>query len=608
MDFILGTLGFLQITFIPGLIVFKLFRFRTNLLDKLLIIFSTSLIANYCVLFLLSPLGIYTRITLSLLIIVELAAILWLYRKDLLTPAKAVLEAGQDGLYEITHIFFPKREEGSASVLYYFVVLILLLFSASSILWGINLFLQNLGSVFNAWDAVVAWNRWATIWATSQIPMDSHFYPQLVPANWSISYVLLGSTVIQFFAKGIMPLFTLLMLLGLFNLVLITKRFHFLISILLLQYLLSNSLNNGLSSGYVDIAVAFFSFATLYILIKAHHTLDIKERGQLYILGALFSAGAAVAKQAGVYMALCYPILVYADVRFSKVIVEKKQLRTWIISFVLISLIWVSWYVLKEVRILAGMDYANIDRLVDLSAQRYDNPNLFLQIAAAIGPHTEFVILFLLIAIVFPWMDRFYQVLTLVFAPYPLIWAWLASYDTRNLSVFLPVLALVAGYAIDRIILQLTHLSEKSRMTQIPMAIPVAFACIALVSLNFIATPQKLAQRQTALQKEIFSPSKNQMLYDLVASNGPQTRVLTNYPMNFIPGLGKYQARFDFDDYNSFLARVQNPEIEYMLVPNAIDEKIKDYIDAKIAAGDYQVISKDKQWKVFTLIRILNRE
>ena len=141
-----------------------------------------------------------------------------------------------------------------------------------------------------------------------------------------------------------------------------------------------------------------------------------------------------------------------------------------------------------------------------------------------------------------------------------------------------------------------------------PIAVPVAFACIALFSLNFIATPQKLAQRQINLQKLIFSPNKNQMLYDLVASTGPQTRVLTNYPMNYIPGLGEYQARFDFDDYGAFLAKVQNPEIQYLLVPNGIDDNIRDYIEAKIAAGDYQVLSKDKQWKVFTLIKILNRE
>ena len=78
--------------------------------------------------------------------------------------------------------------------------------------------------------------------------------------------------------------------------------------------------------------------------------------------------------------------------------------------------------------------------------------------------------------------------------------------------------------------------------------------------------------------------------------------------MSHIPGLGEYQFRFDFDDYDVFLARVQDPAVEFMLVPNATDDRIKDHINARVEAGDYQVISRDKQWKVFTLIRILNRE
>jgi hypothetical protein len=78
--------------------------------------------------------------------------------------------------------------------------------------------------------------------------------------------------------------------------------------------------------------------------------------------------------------------------------------------------------------------------------------------------------------------------------------------------------------------------------------------------------------------------------------------------MEHIPGLSQYQVRFDFQDYDTFLSRLKNPEIDYLLVPNATDDRIQDYIDAKVEAGEYQVIARDKQWKVFTLIKILNRE
>jgi len=173
---------------------------------------------------------------------------------------------------------------------------------------------------------------------------------------------------------------------------------------------------------------------------------------------------------------------------------------------------------------------------------------------------------------------------------------------------FLPVLALVAGYSINWLIVKLVGISESSKVLQIPVYIPVAFACLALFSLGFLVTPQKLYQRQVDLQRQIFSPNKNRMLLDLVAENGPQTRIMTNYPMEYIPGLREYQVRFDYQDYNQFLARVQNPKIEYLLVPNVTNAQIKDYIDDKVQSGKYLVIDRDKQWKVFTLIKILNRE
>jgi hypothetical protein len=598
----------MQMFLLPGLVLSRFFQFRKNLFDKVLILFCTSLIFNYCFIFVLTLLRIYTRITLGILIAAELIAIVWLYREEFRTPIQGLLRSAQDGLSEVMSRFFPNSARENASGLSFFVVIFLLLLSVRSILWAVNIFVQNLLSVFSAWDAVVSWNHWAMLWAENQIPFESHFYPHLIPLNWSISYVLLGSTTLQFFAKGIMPLFTLMILLGFLSLAIQTQKYHFLVALVLMQLLLKNFLNNGLSNGYVDIAAAFFTFATVYTLIRAREIPEMGQRRQLYMLGALFSAGGAIAKQPGVYMALCFPVLVYADVVLSKLAVDKKQLWTWIAWFAAISFIWVSWYVLKEIQMLTSTERASMETLVHLSANRFNSTSIVGQIAAAIGQYREFVILFVLIALVFPWMDRFYKVLTLLFLPYPLLWAWLASYDTRNLAIFLPVLALIAGYAIDKLIVQILNASERVRSLRMPLYVPLALAFVSLLGLNFVASPGKLQQMQIDQQKQIFSPVKNQMLYDLVAANGPQTRILTNYPMKYLPNLEENQVRFDFDDFDIFLAHMKNPAIEYMLVPNSINQKVDDYIAGKINAGDYQVILKDKQWKVFTLIRILHRE
>jgi hypothetical protein len=193
-------------------------------------------------------LGIYIKIILIVLVLGELITLIWLYSSNLRQPIKNSLEAVWDGINDFVGFLIPKRPNGDSSSLYYLLDVLFLLLSIKNIIWAFNLFIHNLGTVFSSWDAVVSWNQWAIAWAASQVPMYTRFYPQLIPANWSITYVLLGTTEIQFFAKSIMPLFALLMLLGLFNLSLQTRNYYFLISIVLLGPLLEKFLNIGISN------------------------------------------------------------------------------------------------------------------------------------------------------------------------------------------------------------------------------------------------------------------------------------------------------------------------------------------------------------------------
>ena len=608
MDFLLGTLGFMQITFLPGLVLQRFFKIQTRFFDKVLTIFGLSLIANYIMVFLLTLLGIYTRITLSVLILAELVAIIWFFRDRLTTSVEQVLDSIRAGINEIVSFFFPQRENDGVSALQYFLRILLLLLSVRSILWVVNIFIQNLGTVYSAWDAVVSWNRWATVWASNAVPLDSHFYPQLIPINWSLSYVLLGGPTVQFFAKALMPVFGVFVVLGFFALCIQTKQYYYLISLVLVHSLFKDFIDTGMNNGYVDIAVAFFMFATLYMLIRAREIHEPEQKSHYYVLGALFTAGAALTKQAGVYVALCYPVLLSIEVLSLQPSLHKEQRVRLFSSFVAISVLWASWYIFKETRILMGADSAAVDVLISLSANRYESASLLQQIAAAIGQYREFVVLFLLVALTFPWMDRFYKTLTILFAPYPILWAWMASYDTRNLAIFLPVLALVAGYSVQILLNGLARIGERINISRTRVYVPLALAVVGLFALNFVMSPQALEQMQVELQKQIFSPKKNQMLYELVEANGPQTKVLTNYPMAFLPGLAGNQVTFDFDDYDRFLTHLTNPEIEYILMPNGAGDQVRDYIDQKIDAGDYQFIARDQQWKTYTLIRILNRD
>ena len=127
MDFFLGILGVLQMTSIPGLIIYKFLRLRGKILDKVLIIFSFSLIFNYCLIFLLSILGIYIKIILIVLVLGELITLIWLYSSNLRQPIKNSLEAVWDGINDFVGFLIPKRPNGDSSSLYYLLDVLFLL-------------------------------------------------------------------------------------------------------------------------------------------------------------------------------------------------------------------------------------------------------------------------------------------------------------------------------------------------------------------------------------------------------------------------------------------------------------------------------------------------
>jgi hypothetical protein len=608
MDFPLGILGILQITTLPGLIIHKFTRFRSNLFERALIVFGLSLISNYCLVFLLSAIGIYARSVLIVFVVAEILALLWLYRDLFVTPVDKFLMTVVNTLGDIFGFFTPKRPNNSETLILSFAWLALVLFFAiKGILWANTVFFSNLGTVFSAWDAVVSWNRWATEWAAGQIPGGSHFYPQLIPANWSITYLLLGDTTLQFFAKSIMPLFGLSMFIGLFNLALEIRESYFLVGAALLAPLLKHFLESGVSNGYVDIAVAFWGFMVIYILIRAQKTSEFDERYNLLLMGAVFVAGAAVTKQTGVYLALCYPILAWLIIASSSDFsLWKEKWKGFVSRVGMVYLIWLSWYLFKGIQFLMGTDRPNLDVLINTSSNAYDNAGLFQQLVAAIGRFDQFMVLFIMIGLAVPFMNRFYRLLTFLIIPYPLLWAWMAGYDTRNLAVFLPIFALISGYSVNLLIDKFFEVIKKTKLIQVPLYIPFILVCVLLFGIGPIISP-KLHERQVALQKQNFSPKQNETLYNLIAAENSQTKILTNYPMQYLPGLEGYQVRFDFQDEDVFLSYLDNPQIEYILFPNAVTSEIRDFIDSKIEDGSYELISANTQWKKFTLVKILKK-
>jgi len=83
MVFILGVLGFMQMTVIPGYLLFKLFHLpRTGRIQSIMTVFGLSLVFNYLAVYLLTVLGIYGAFTVYTLLAVEAGAIVYYLKKE----------------------------------------------------------------------------------------------------------------------------------------------------------------------------------------------------------------------------------------------------------------------------------------------------------------------------------------------------------------------------------------------------------------------------------------------------------------------------------------------------------------------------------------------
>ena len=208
--FFWGIIAVLQVLFIPGLILIKLLDFKNRFVARLVAVVSSSLVINYCLIFLLTALHIYVRTVLIGIVVCEIGVVAWLYKDDLNksieTGLKQFFESFRKKIGEWKTILEP--EKGTPQILYLTRIVYLcfsLVLAYVSIKWIIKLFVWNIGSVFDSYDTLKSWSKWAINWSNNMFPISTNRYSQLLPINWSILFTLVGDSSIQFFAKAIMP-------------------------------------------------------------------------------------------------------------------------------------------------------------------------------------------------------------------------------------------------------------------------------------------------------------------------------------------------------------------------------------------------------------------
>ena len=594
-----AVVSFFQMTFIPGFILLKFLRSRDNSpIQVILYSFAFSLFINYLIVYHLVLAGIYTPVSAYIILVSELILLIFLAIK---------------GRLKVERAFYLEIPSGFTGLLHDAVPFFALLIFAGSLYF----FFSNLGNVFTHWDAVFSWNRWAIDWYLNDIPGLTYLYPQLIPANWSLSYVLMQDHTLQFAAKSIMPLFAVYILFAFYDLYLAKKNPVFILSLLFFSALCLLYSFSYIDSGYVDFAVAFFSMAAFHAILKS----DPYDPGLSNIVVVfLFAAAAAATKQAG------FIILVFSFIWLVRLMIENrrtlhlKNVLTNILSCIFIILAGLYWYIIKLVDITRGKDFSTLKFLfVDI----HHDATLIQRFANGLEGLRASPVFFLVLAAVslFSLFNRRSRWFTLgITIPSIIIWGMFFSYDDRNIIVSFPFLAYSASYgtAFLLMIFKLKKLKEyfaskfpvlsvrrpAIKIKLWPGRVLLLLCFLAILGSIFLVgvLGNTIKQEQNERQKTTGDPELNQQVYDYKQEYGIDGKIITDYYwITVLPGFEGSSLKIFLENDNFVI--LSNSDSYALIDPIGLAEEdtfgflisdmyyrhplFKSEFDSRIRSGEY---------------------
>lgn len=596
---ITGLISLLQILFLPGLILNTLIKKEAGILYKLCYVIAFSMLFNLVYTIILVVFHAYVFNVILVTVIVESLVLLILYRKYFSQPIGKLLGTLFTKYKNIVAHFFTNWSDKSTSQKVMQVVkIIAFLFALLSLAWVLYDFVTQIGSVFSKWDSVVSYNRWASEWARGMFPTRATEYPQLLPANWSLTYVFTQSPVVMF-AKLVQGVFPILFVLAMIDLGLTFDSAGLLFAVPLSIVLLKKFAGVSLFEGYMDVPVTTFILLSFYMIFKDLHQ-NRYSQSTLWLSGIVILA-AAMTKQPGT-LAFGAWVLVNFFLLLSKNpgkfwdAVKKLLLPTLVILLVIAS-----WYIFKMNRDVALGEESSIAMTNAWAANDFKTG--FFDILLYRLKLLDLWILFIptLLASVF-FAKGGVKLLILCYAvPYLLVTLCYGYYEAflRYLTPISFVFAIGVGVLFDVLILKAFDLSQKqqflefqanlSRWAQPILGIfrkvpRISFWVVFILGISLVVLigmkypDSKLIRNYEYQQMGIGNRVINDYLADFYKDKDPKDLTLTWYPfMDYLPGLEGRTVSVYGGDIQFLTDSMKREDIQYILLYNTTPSEITDY-------------------------------
>ncbi|MBW2313063.1 MAG: hypothetical protein JRH10_02645 [Deltaproteobacteria bacterium] len=456
---------------------------------------------------------------------------------------------------------------------------------------------QAFSHVFSEWDAVLSWNRWALSWADGLLPVWVAHYPQLLPLNGSILYVLQGEPL-QFLHHGVLALFEVGVGLVLLDLGLSTRRDEPILAIPLLTLLLGTGFGQWLGAGYADIPVAFYGLLALSPLLAGPFGDDARRDRARLVACTLGAIGAALTKQPGLYVAGLLPGFVWLALAGRPM--RERIVTAGAVGAVTLAAI-LPWYGYAELRVLEGFEPTEMPRLDQVIEADGFVARAVAALAiwkAALPAGLLYPILLLVLASLARPPIRW---VTLgVSLPFPVLWSYVASYDLRNSALALPFVSLSAAYGATWLASSIgsripTHLRR--------LALAAATAGLAVWTFHVLVDADAVRRAHDEQLAEVGWPPLNERILAFEAREGFSGQILSNYLVgrNLPPLRDRFfedrsvggDQFWPFRSAKAFRRILDDPanDIRFILVQRPIySQGIKRMLLKSIRSGEYEVV------------------
>ncbi|MCQ8127903.1 hypothetical protein [Methylomonas rivi] len=465
--FILGVVSFLQITFIPGYIAIRFLRLDgISLIQRAVYIFTLSLLINYIVVMPLASLNIYYSWLVFLLLAIEFIVIGGISFKD--------WKSGKNSGYYVRLVAGVSCENTLSG---FGIILI----SIISLLLFCYLLYKNLGTIFLQSDMMGSYNPWTLEFLLNRLPdpANTMSYPILMPANWSLGYLIMQNENIQFFNKMTLSLFPFVVSLLFIDLSIKNKSLIYLLGLVFYSIILILYTGYLFGAGTLDIPAASIGFLAFYAILDVYFTRSSnKIDGKRLILVILFASVSALIKQAGLFLLIVIMAwlvwFLFVDGKNKTNYKFKENFIILLLSMVVVSVLVLSWYGYIEYQIFQGRSSSSSAWLTKGIHEGRDNYQRFLWAMNLIFPMAKSwkiigAIIFLLSTLgVFHEKSRL--VFLLIICPYLFIWVFYYSYEIRTISPIMPFVAYSAAFGVyvlfEKCFFRVFNIKELSQSAQ----------------------------------------------------------------------------------------------------------------------------------------------